>query len=97
MVFGHSSARKKKKKRQLERKWRKSGLNIDKDIYTRQCNIHHELLSDAKSRYHIDEISECDDRNLFRLVDKLCRGSKVSKLPQHENPKDLADKFADFF
>ena len=54
-------------------------------------------MSDAKSRYHIDEISECDDRNLFRLVDKLCHGSKVSKLPQHKNPKDLADKFADFF
>ena len=37
------------------------------------------------------------NHSLFRVIDKLCHGNQVPKLPQHEDPKDLADKFADFF
>ena len=51
-------------------------------------------MSNAKLSYHINEISQCDEHSLFRVIDKLCHGNQVPKLPQH---KDLADKFADFF
>ena len=59
--FSDSLLKEKEEKRRFERKWRKSGLTGDKDIYTQQCKIYHDLLSIAKLSYLINEISQCDE------------------------------------
>ena len=88
----------KQEKRRLERKWHKSGLTVHKDLYSQQCVTYKNLLISAKSNYHCSEIAQCDQRNLFRVIDNLCN-AKQSKntLPFSEDPKNLADKFATFF
>ena len=95
--FNESLREAKQKKRRLERKWRKSGLSVDKELYLDQCTIYTDLLISAKSDYHRSELSQCEPRDLFRVIDKLCHASHVKKLPSFDNPKDLADKFANFF
>ena len=65
--------------------------------YIYKFYLYRNLLNSAKSNYHRCEISECDQRNLFRVIDKLSSAKCVKTLPCFENPKDLADKFANFF
>ncbi|XP_072018306.1 uncharacterized protein [Amphiura filiformis] len=89
----------KRLKRCHERKWRKSKLEIDRQIFVDQCQIYTRKLEKAKCDYHRNKIAECDDRQLFRFVDKMCRPETASSrvLPSHDNAKSLANKFADFF
>ncbi|XP_072025175.1 uncharacterized protein [Amphiura filiformis] len=77
----------------------KSKLEIDRQIFVDQCQIYTRKLEKAKCDYHRNKIAECDDRQLFRLVDKMCRPETASSrvLPSHDNAKSLANKFADFF
>lgn len=88
----------KQEKRRLERKWQKSGLTVHKDLYRQQCATYRNLLNSAKSNYHCCQIAQCDQRNLFRIIDNLCHAKQSDiTLPHAEDPKNLADKFAAFF
>ena len=87
----------KQRKRRLERKMRKSGLEIDKQMFSDQCQRYRQMLNQAKCSYHRNEIAQCDDRKLFALVDRMCKPKQARVLPDHESEKRLADDFATFF
>ena len=86
----------KQKLRQHERKWVKSGLEIDKQIFREKCASYKNHLELAKTSYHKDQIIACNQSQLFKVVDNMCvKKSKI--LPSHEDPVILADEFALFF
>ncbi|XP_072043096.1 uncharacterized protein [Amphiura filiformis] len=87
----------KRKRRQCERAWIKSGLEVHRKIYRDECNTYYRLLLAAKRNYHREQISGRNQQQLFKVVDTITNGKSEPTLPEHDNGKDLADKFADYF
>ena len=87
----------KKERRRLERRASQTGLTVFKEAYKDQCSKYNSLLSKAKTEYHNNQITTCDQRDLFRVVSNLTSPRVEQPLPTHECPKDLADSFAEFF
>ena len=87
----------KREKRKCERKWLKTGLEVDHQIYTEHCKEYRRKLEKAKCDYHHDQISKCDGGQLFKIVNKLSKSSTSNMLPDHSCNKDLANDFGEFF
>ena len=92
-------ATKKQKRRRLERKWRKTRLQSDREEYQYQCCVVNELISSLKSTYYTSLINEhsSDQRVLFRTVNKLMQKSHETRYPPSLSNALLADSFAEFF
>ena len=48
----------KRKRRKLERRWRKSSLSTDRQLYITQCGIVNDVIREAKSIYYSSIIAE---------------------------------------
>jgi hypothetical protein len=75
----------------------KSGLEIHRQIYREECKTYQNLLVTAKCDYHKQQISGSNQRQLFKVVDSISNGKSDPILPNHDNEKELAEQFADFF
>ena len=84
--------------RRLERKWRKSKLEIDRDIFRREADKYNLKLICARKTYYSSELEGCGAREFFRKTNALW--TKPTKtLPKHDsaNARTLADQFSNFF
>ena len=86
----------KQEKRRCERPWRKSGLEVHRQIYQQQCAVYWNLLENAKTAYHRATVEGCDDRDLFCVVNKFVNGKKPTILPSMDD-NALPDAFLRFF
>lgn len=88
----------KKKRRQLERRWRISRDLHDRKLFVAQCRKVQQLISLSKSDYYTSLISEnqSDQKMLFKIVDKLLHRNEARKLPTTA-PKTLVENFVNFF
>ncbi|XP_072017811.1 uncharacterized protein [Amphiura filiformis] len=87
----------KREKRRLERKWIKSGLTIDKQIFHSFCSDYRTSLESAKRVYYNTKLSNCNQRELFRTVDKLTTAKPAKTLPDSNSLQSLTRQFQDFF
>jgi hypothetical protein len=90
----------KRKRRRLERSWRRSKDPTDRELYRNQCRMVADLLRSSRSDYYSQVITAHagDQRKLFTTVSKLLHTSPVKGCyPSHASDKDLPDKFMDFF
>ena len=55
------------------------------------------LLDDAKTAHHRTTVDSCNDRDLFRVVDKFVNGRKPTILPSTFDNNALPDVFSRFF
>ena len=84
-------------RRRAERRWRKTGLHIHKDIFITHRNIVTDLVRTLKRNYFVNKfgcVKSC--KELFVLADHLLGREKKPILPQG-NTKDLCKKFSFFF
>ncbi|XP_072044694.1 uncharacterized protein [Amphiura filiformis] len=95
--FDENLRESKRIKRRYERKWLKTGLEVDRQVYTQYCKDHRKKVEDAKCEYHRAKIAACDDRQLFKIVDKLSKSTTSTVLPDHSCRTDLANNFAHYF
>ena len=51
----------------------------------------------AKSKHQESQFQNCNQKQLFKAVDKLCSGSAEKILPSHVDAEQLANDFATFF
>ena len=58
-------------KRRAERMFRKTGLEVHKQIFAEACNKHQKQLEFHKSSYYKTKIERAGRNKLFRMVDKL--------------------------
>ena len=93
--FDDSLREAKAKKRSYERKYRSSGLEIDKQIFRDYCNGYYRRLNDAKTSYHRNRFSNVDQRSLFREVEKMTSGKRTNIFPS--SLVDPADQFLTYF
>ena len=89
----------KRVKRRLERKWRNTGLEVDKIAFKHQKKLFDKLLRDAHTDYLTKVISENanDSKTLFKCIDSLVGSKKKNPLPEHTSEIKLAESFSDFF
>ena len=87
----------KRVKRRSERAWKKSGLEVHRQIFQKDCKNHRKLLNKAKTDFYRDEIASCDSRQLFRKVANMSRGSSHPTRPAGDDMNEIANSFANFF
>ena len=74
-------------RRQCERKWRHTSLQVHREIYKTQCAEVKRTIITANSDYYISEIEQCgcDNRRLYRLLNGLLQRRKSNYLPVNNN------------
>jgi hypothetical protein len=89
----------KRKRRQAERKWRKTNLSVHLDILKAAHENVTSLCADAKAQYYCHKLEECkgDQKAVFKVGNSLLHRQKVSPLPCYESESDLAERFCTYF
>ena len=88
----------KKVKRASERKWRKTKLEVHRQIYIEKRNFANNLLASTKETYYLKKISDASDqKSLFQIVNTLLNRVPKSIFPTYVPLSDLPECFAHFF
>ena len=85
--------------RALERRWRRTGLQVDGERFFDECRMVNKFISQAKKSYFsriIDE-NQYDPKRLLSVFDKLFRRKTEPKLADSVVDGSLARAFADCF
>lgn len=88
-----------RRKRAAERKFRKPGsTDKDKQAYSQLRKSFNDLSFLKKKLYHQKSLnaSSGDVKSLYKKVDKLL-GNVKDVLPEHDDPKKLAESFKEYF
>ena len=85
----------KRDKRRLERKFRKSGLTVDKQQFELKCSEYNSLLENSKRNFFKSRIEQADPNQLFKLVDGLF-SVNTTVLPPYDSLEQLAGDFNAF-
>ena len=82
-------------RRNLERKWRSTRSQSDRQHYVNQCGVVIHLISSLKSEHYKNIINQhlSDQKVLFKTVNKLLQKSPVRRYPASHNDTILADSF----
>jgi len=86
-------------RRHAEKRWRKTLLTVDREIYKDHRQNVIRLIGQAKMDYFSGLVQERagDQKALFKLVNSLMNKSQTTPLPPHESLKELTDEFGKFF
>ena len=86
-------------KRKLERKWRKTNLTVDHEIYRNQCASVNKLLQRTRVKFYFEKIEACerDQKTLFKVTKKLLGKNEEVVLPTSSSSEELAQNFSYFF
>jgi hypothetical protein len=90
----------KRQRRQAERKWRRTGLVIDRQLYQAARNRVTELVHNAKSSFYSSKISNCETtKQLYKVTNALLGKSQdhTSPSPSTFPSSNLAQSFSEFF
>lgn len=89
----------KRKRRKLERIWRATRLQNDRERFVRQCSDVKDLLSLSRSKYYQDLITEnrSDTRKLFSIFAKRLSRKSEPKYPIPVTSGSLAQDFLLYF
>ena len=88
----------KRLKRQHEKKWRKTRLQIDREIFTASRNKVCHMIKAAKTAHYTKQIEECDKdpKKLYAVLNSISSKPSSRKLPTGEL-HDILQAFSDFF
>ena len=87
------------KRRKLEKKWKKSKSNSDKKAYVNQRRLCATLSINKQKDYYSKKIADAgnDQKKLFDIVNNMLDKTEQRVLPTHNNSKELADDFNQFY
>ena len=89
----------KRVKRRLERRYRSTETPEDAQRFKEQCFRYSELLSSTREVFYNNKILENsgDQKALFTVVNKLLHRTSEPQLPAHDDSRELANRFVNFF
>ena len=83
--------------RRLEHKKRSSGLEVNNQNFKFFSSQYCHLIREAKKNFHVSKFRDCDYRDLFKKVQKLCDANQTMVLPSTDSDELLAERFSKFF
>ena len=84
-------------RRQCERKWLKTRLEIHRELYVRQQDQIVPLINSAERDYFRTTIASATQSNAYRVINELLTSTTTRSLPSHNSEQELADRFVQFF
>ena len=89
----------KRRRRYLERVWRRSRSPLDRSRYTKQLHLCNRMMSKSKSDYYTSLLSNNSDnpRQMWNSVNKFLHRDKSKPLPDHTSLDTLCSSFSKFF
>ncbi len=89
----------KKERRKLERKWRRTKLEVDKSLFKSQKNKVNSLFHRKCSEFYSNQIkdNEKDQKKIFGIVKSLWHKNNDVPFPEAESDNILAEDFSDYF
>jgi hypothetical protein len=85
------------RRRQLERMYKSSGLEIHRQMWQQQQMTVVRLVDDAKSSYYKHKLTSANSKETFKIINSLIMQKQKKALPSATNDQVLADNFADYF
>ena len=82
-----------------ERRWRKSGSQIDRQAYADQCILVKNTISEAKMEYYSSLVQDAgtDSGQVFQIINRLLHRKPEKLYPAFDSSTRLANQFAHFF
>ena len=89
----------KQERRRLERTWRKSKLEVHKQMFREQCKLVNDMLLYAKTTFYSEKIRAFgkDQKKLFASANTLLKKNNNTNLPTNESQSTLAERLSTFF
>ena len=89
----------KRRRRYLERVWRKSRSSLDRSRYTRQCHLCNSQMSKPKSYYYENMVSNnsATPKQLWKCINQILHGWPAPSLPTHASIESLCNSFSSHF
>ena len=88
----------KRRRRYLERVWRKSRSSLDRSRYTRHCHLCNRQMSKAKSDYYENIISNnsATPKQVWKCINQILH-RRPAPLPTHASIDSLCNSFSSHF
>ena len=88
----------KRGKRRLEAQWRKSKLEVHKQMFKDDRYKLRHITKEVKVSCYQTAIQDCnaDQKKLFSMVNNLLHQKQPSRLPSRDSSSDLAQSFASY-
>lgn len=88
----------KRSKRQAERRWKKTGLVVHREIFINKKREHNNTVNEEKSKYLNEKLSSStSSKELFRLCDRFLGDPVKSNLPTNFELDLLPNLFNNYF
>ena len=89
----------KRRRRYLERVWRRSRSPLGRSRYTKQLHLCNRMMSKSKSDYYTSLLSNnsANPRQMWNAVNKILHREKSKPLPDHTSLDTLCSYFSKFF
>jgi hypothetical protein len=89
----------KKIRRKCEKKWRKSGLTVHKEMYLVEKQRVKALMINAKKEHFKVQFQECagDQARTFKVAEQILHRKGPPALPKHDSLQSLVNEFSQFF
>ena len=86
-------------KRKAEHVWRRTKLEVHRQIFKEKCNASSRLLFQSKQDYYSTNIIECGNgtKKLYKLTNKLMGKNQDVVLPTSDSDTELSNRFSDCF
>lgn len=86
-----------RKRRQFERKLRKSPTEIKRQLFLDQRREVVTMIERAKKAYYKEKLAEASSRETFEVVNELLNPGVCRPFPSSVNPQSLANNFVSYF
>ena len=89
----------KRRRRYLERVWRRTRSALDRSRYTKQLHLCNRMMSKSKSYYYTSLLSNnsANPRHMWNSVNKILHREKSKPLPEYTSLDTLCSSFSKFF
>ena len=84
-------------RRKAEKRYKNSGLDVDKQNYIRLRKQTTELAQEKKQNYYSDKLSSSNSKMLYSIVNRLLDKKQDKILPDTNDNKDLANSCMVYF
>ena len=96
--YNSKLAEEKRLKRKYERKYNRSQLAIDRELYCHQRDKYNNLLNTTKQDYFKNKVeSATSTKELFKVCNNLLNRTNENVLPSHNCGTELANRFVNYF